>query len=47
MKGIDFIFGSVCLLYYKCDKISLKSSWSYRESPDWIRNKTETINPRQ
>ena len=26
MKGIDFIFGSVCLLYYKCDKISLKSS---------------------
>ena len=45
MRGSDFIYDRVCLLYYKCPEISFKQSGSYIDSPDWTKNKKETINP--
>ena len=34
MKGSGFIFDSVQLMYYKCDKRNFKRSGSYIDSPD-------------
>ena len=45
MKGSEFVFHYVQLLYYKCHKISRRRSESYKGSPDWIKNKKTTINP--
>ena len=45
MKGSNFVFESVDLLYYKLHKISLNRGGSYIDSPDWIKNKKATINP--
>ena len=39
MKGSDFIFDSIQLLYYKCHKIFFKRDGSHIDSPDWIKNK--------
>ena len=39
MRGTDFIFDCVNLLYQKCQKINFKRSGSYKDSPDWINNK--------
>ena len=36
MRGTDFIFDSVQLLYYKCHKINFKGSYSDINSPYWI-----------
>ena len=44
MSGRDFIFDSVQLLYYKCQKINFKRGGSYIDSPDWIKKKKATIN---
>ena len=46
MKGSDFIFDSVQLKYYKCDKVNFKRDGSYIDSPDWIKKKKATINPK-
>ena len=46
MKGSEFIFESVDLLYYSLHKISLNRSGSYIDSPDWIKNRKATINPK-
>ena len=43
LRGSDFIFDCVHLLYYKCHK--MKQGGSYIVSPDWILNKKSTINP--
>ena len=45
MKGIDFPLNYVILLYCKCHKINPSCSGLYADSPDWIKNKKETINP--
>ena len=45
MKGSEFVFDYVHLLYYKCHKINLNPGGSYIDSPDWIKNKKATINP--
>ena len=45
MKGSEFVFENVDLLYYKLHKISLNRGGSYIDSPDWIKNKKATINP--
>ena len=45
MKGNEFFFDYVQLLYYKCHKIDSSSGGSYIDSPDWIKNKKATINP--
>ena len=46
MRGSDFIFESVQLLYYKCHKINFKHGGSYIDSPDSIKKKKATINPK-
>ena len=46
MRGSDFIFDSVKLLYYKCHKINFKRG-GYIDSPDWIKKKKATINPKK
>ena len=37
MRGSDFTFDCVYLLYHKCDKINFKGGGLYTESPDWIK----------
>ena len=44
--GSDFIFESVDLLHYHLHKTSLKRGKSYIKSPEWLRNKEATINPK-
>ena len=39
MKGSEFVFDYVHLLYCKCHKISSNCGGSYVDSPDWIKNK--------
>ena len=46
MKGSEFIFESVDLLYYSLHKISLNRGGSYIDSPDWLKSKKATINPK-
>ena len=45
MKGSEFIFNCVQLLYYKCYKINPNCDGSYIDSPDWINTKKAIINP--
>ena len=45
MRGSDFIFDCVLLLYYKCHKINPNRSGSYIDSSDWIKHKKVTKNP--
>ena len=44
MKGSDFVFNYIHLLYYKCQKINLDYSESYIDSPDWIKSKKASKN---
>ena len=46
MRGSDFIFDSVQLMYYKCHEVSFKHGSSYIDSPDWTKNKKATIHPK-
>ena len=46
MRGIDFIFDSVQLLYYKCHKITFKRGGSHIDYPDWIKKEKATVNPK-
>ena len=46
MRGSDFIFESVDLLNYKLHKISSNRGGSYIDSPDWLKLKRATINPK-
>ena len=41
MKGSEFVFNSVDLLYYHLHKISLKRGESYIDSPKWLKNKKQ------
>ena len=43
MRGSDFIFNSVQLIYYKCHKVNFKGGGSYIDSPGWIKNRKATI----
>ena len=45
MRGSNFIFDSVQLLYQNCHKINAKRGGSYIDSPDWIKQKNAAINP--
>ena len=45
MKGSEFVFAYIQLLYYKCHKINPNRGGSYIDFPDWIKNKKATINP--
>ena len=46
MKGSKFAFDSIDLLYYHLQKIGLKKGGSYLDSPEWLKNKKVTINPK-
>ena len=46
MKGSSYIFERVDLLEYNLHKISLNRGSSYIESPEWIKNKGVTTNPK-
>ena len=39
MKGSDIVFDYVHFLYYKFAKINPNCGGSYKDSPDWIKNK--------
>ena len=46
IKGSSFTFERVDLLEYYLHKISLNRGSSYINSPEWIKNKGVTINPK-
>ena len=46
MRGSEFVRGSINLLYYHLQKIGLKRGGSYIDSPEWLKNKKATINPK-
>ena len=46
MRGSEFEFDGVHLLYYDFNKISLNRGGSYIESVKWIKDKKSTINPK-
>ena len=46
MKGSEFEFDGINLLYYDFNKTSLNRVGPYIDSPEWIKNKKSTINPK-
>ena len=45
MRGSNFVFNSVDLLYYHLQKTSLRRiRSSYIDSPEWLKTKKATIN---
>ena len=46
MRGSEFVYDSVDVLYYNLNKVSLSRSGSYIDSPKWLKNKKATINPK-
>ena len=46
IKGSEFVPDSIDLLYYHLQKIGLKRRGSYIDSPEWLKNKKATINPK-
>ena len=46
MRGSDFVFEGADLLCYSLHKISLNVGRSYTYSPNCIKHKKETINPK-
>ena len=46
LRGCDFVPDSVDFLYYHLQKIGVKRSGSYIDSPEWLKNKKATINPK-
>ena len=46
VRGSDFEFDGVNFLYYDFNKISLNIGGSYIDSPQCLKNKKSTINPK-
>ena len=46
MKGSDFAFDGVNSLYYYFNKTSINRGGSYIDSPQWLKNKKSTLNPK-
>ena len=46
ISGSEFVFDGVNALYYDLNKISLNRGELYIDSPEWIKNKKATINPK-
>ena len=42
----NLVFNSVDALYYKLHRTSLDRGGSYIDSPEWLKNKKATINPK-
>ena len=47
MKGSEFIFDSIDVLYYNLNKISLNHGGSYRDYPKCLKDKKATLNPKK
>ena len=45
VRGSEFIFDRVDLMYYHLQKVGLKRGGSYIDSPKWLKNKKAAINP--
>ena len=45
MRGSEFVYDSVDVLYHNLNKVSLSRGGSYIDSPNWLKNKKATINP--
>ena len=45
MRGSEFVYDSVDVLYYNLNKVNLSRGGSYIDSPKWVKNKRATINP--
>ena len=46
MRGKELLFDGVDTLYYDINKISLSRGGSYIGSPEWIKNRKTTTNPK-
>ena len=46
MRGSDFEFDGVNVLYYHFNKTSIYRGGSYIDSPKWLKDKKSTINPK-
>ena len=46
MRGTEFVYDSVDILYYNFNKVSLSRGGSYIDSPKSLKNKKATINPK-
>ena len=46
MRGSEFVYDSADSLYYNLNKISLSRGGSGIDSPEWLKNKKATINPK-
>ena len=46
MKGSDFAFDGVNFFYYDFNKTSINRGGSHIDSPQWLKNKKSTINPK-
>ena len=46
MKGSEFEFDGVNFLYYDFNKISISRGGSHIDSPQWLKNKKSTVNPK-
>ena len=46
MRKSEFVRDSIGLLYYHLQKIGLKRGGSYIDSPEWLKNRKATINPK-
>ena len=46
VRGSELLFDSVDVLYYDLNKISLSRDRSFIDSPEWLKNKKATINPK-
>ena len=46
LRGSEFVYDSVDVLYYNLNKVSLSRGGSYIDSPKWLKNKKATINPK-
>ena len=45
MRGSEFVYDCVDVLYYNLNKVSLSRGGSYIDLPKWVKNKRATINP--
>ena len=46
IRESEFVLDSIDLLYYHLQKVGLKRGGSYIDSPEWLKNKKVTINPK-
>ena len=46
MKGSDFEFDGINFFYYDFNKTSINRGGSYIDSPQWLKIKKSTINPK-